>query len=150
MLFIAILEIHFYQAKKLLVLIYLIMAILITTFAIIFHQKNGIGIIEYFSKENSLKNYENNNEVIEETSEKEEIDFNDIKRVNLSDTFKYNNLDIKYETYEYDGQIKTYSPTCNGLFAITINPDAKHPITSCNANPRATVIAESTPAVEDK
>ena len=71
----------------LVVLIDLIMAILITTFAIIFHQKNGIGIIEYFSKENSLKNYENNNEVIEETSEKEEIDFNDIKRVNLSDTF---------------------------------------------------------------
>lgn len=103
----------------LLVLIYLIMAILITTFAIIFHQKNGIGIIEYFSKENSLKNYENNNKVIEETSEKEEIDFNDIKRVNLSDTFKCNNLDIKYETYEYGDEF--YEITGYSYRKISIN-----------------------------
>ena len=78
------------------------MAILITTFAIIFHQKNGIGIIEYFSKENSLKNYENNNEV--------EITEDDIKRE------FYNSL--AYEISFYDRRNYLYETYYEGDFSM--------------------------------
>lgn len=79
-----------------LVVLYFILAVACTCFAIIFHKINGVGIIEYFSKsENDVENIIKNETVIEEKN------FEDIKRVDLSDTYKKNNLEEKTLNYRY-------------------------------------------------
>lgn len=81
------------------VIVYLILAIIITVTAIIFYKINGIGIVEYFSKdkENVKNNVEN-----EKTNTIISQDDN-IKRISLTDKYKLNNLKIEEIEY-YEGE----------------------------------------------
>lgn len=91
-----------------LVIIYFVVAIVVTTIAVVFHKINGFGIIEYFLNKNIPENTISNEVTIQEDMEEdieENIDTDNIRRISLSDTYKKNNLEIEEETNEYGEEI---------------------------------------------